>query len=33
MNGQGLNTKNKNRKKDVVGNLMVNPTNWLSVGG
>ena len=33
MNGQGLNTKDKNSQKDVVGNLMVNPLKWLSVGG
>ena len=33
MNGQVLNTKDKNSQKDVVGNLMVNPLKWLSVGG
>lgn len=33
MNGQGLNTKDKNSQKDVVGNLMVYPNKWLSVGG
>ena len=33
MNGQGLNTKDNNSQKDVVGNLMVNPLKWLSVGG
>lgn len=33
MNGQGLNTKDKNSQKDVVGNLMVYPLKWLSVGG
>lgn len=33
MNGQGINTKDKNNQKDVVGYLMVNPTKWLSVGG
>ncbi len=27
MNGQGLNTKDKNSQKDVVGNLMVYLTN------
>ena len=31
MNGQGLNTKDKNSQKDVVGNLMVYPNKWLSV--
>lgn len=33
MNGQGINTKDKNSQKDVIGNLMVNPLKWLSVGG
>lgn len=33
MNGQGINVKDKNHQKDVVGNLMVNPLKWLSVGG
>lgn len=33
MNGQGLNTKDKNSQKDVVGNLMIYPLEWLSVGG
>lgn len=33
MNGQGINMKDKNNQKDVVGNLMVNPLKWLSVGG
>ena len=33
MNGQGLNIKDKNNQKDIVGNLMVNPLKWLSVGG
>lgn len=32
-NGQGINTKDKNSHKDIVGNLMVHPTEWLSVGG
>ena len=32
MNGQGLNTKDKNSQKDIVGNLMVYPNKWLSVG-
>ena len=33
MNGQGINLKDKNNQKDIVGNLMVNPLDWLSVGG
>ncbi|MDL2213567.1 OprO/OprP family phosphate-selective porin [Bacteroides sp. OttesenSCG-928-N06] len=33
VNGQGINTRDKNSNKDVVGSLMVNPINWLSVGG
>ncbi|WP_455590687.1 porin [Bacteroides sp.] len=33
MNGQGLNIKDQNNQKDVIGNLMVNPTKWLSIGG
>lgn len=33
MNGQGINVKDKNNQKDIVGSLMVNPLKWLSVGG
>lgn len=33
MNGQGINLKDKNNQKDIVGSLMVNPMKWLSVGG
>lgn len=33
VNGQGINTKDKNSKKDFIGSLMVHPTRWLSVGG
>ncbi len=33
MNGQGINIKDKNDQKDIVGSLMVNPLSWLSVGG
>jgi predicted porin len=33
MNGQGINLKDQNKNKDVVGNLMVKPLKWLSVGG
>lgn len=33
MNGQGINVKDKNNQKDVIGYLMLNPTKWLSIGG
>lgn len=33
INGQGINRKDRNSKKDFIGSLMVNPTKWLSVGG
>ncbi len=33
MNGQGINQKDKNNQKDIVGSLMVHPTEWLSIGG
>lgn len=33
MNGQGINRKDANNQKDIVGSLLVNPTSWLSVGG
>lgn len=33
MNGQGINLKDKNNQKDIVGSLMVHPLDWLSVGG
>lgn len=32
MNGQGINMKDRNSQKDVVGYLAVNPLEWLSVG-
>ena len=32
MNGQGINLKDKNNQKDIVGSLMVHPLDWLSVG-
>ncbi len=32
MNGQGINVKDRNKNKDIVGNLMINPLKWLSVG-
>ncbi|NDV64849.1 porin [Bacteroides sp. 224] len=32
-NGQGINNKDKNSQKDFVGNLMVRPLTWLSLGG
>ncbi len=33
MNGQGINRKDGNNQKDVVGNLVFHPLQWLSVGG
>lgn len=33
MNGQGINTKDRNNQKDVVGYLTVNPVRWLTLGG
>ncbi len=33
MNGQGINKKDGNNQKDIVGSLMFHPTGWLSVGG
>ena len=33
MNGQGINQKDKNNQKDIVGKLMLHPLKWLSVGG
>ena len=33
MNGQGINKKDGNNQKDIVGSLIANPTRWLSVGG
>ena len=33
INGQGLNTKDKNSQKDVVGNLMIYPLECDPVGG
>ena len=33
MNGQGINLKDKNHQKDVVGNLAINPWEWLTIGG
>lgn len=33
MNGQGINVKDKNNRKDIVGSLTVNPLKWLSVTG
>lgn len=32
-NGQGINCKDRNSNKDLVGSLMINPLKWLSVGG
>ncbi len=33
MNGQGINTKDRNTQKDIVGYLTASPTKWLTVGG
>lgn len=33
MNGQGINKKDGNNQKDIVGTLIANPTEWLAVGG
>ncbi len=33
MNGQGINQKDQNNQKDIVGGLMFHPANWVSVGG
>ena len=33
MNGQGINKKDGNNQKDIVGTLIANPTDWLAVGG
>ena len=33
MNGQGINKKDGNNQKDVVGNIMVSPLEWFRVGG
>ena len=32
MNGQGINVKDKNNNKDIVGTLMINPAKWISIG-
>ena len=33
MNGQGINKKDGNNQKDIVGNLMFHPVKWFSFGG
>lgn len=33
MNGQGINVKDQNTQKDIIGNLLINPIKWLSIGG
>lgn len=33
MNGQGINKKDGNNQKDIVGTLIANPTQWLAIGG
>lgn len=33
MNGQGINKKDANNQKDIVGNFMIHPWKWLDIGG
>lgn len=33
INGQGINTKDKNSNKDLIGSLKINPLDWLTLGG
>ena len=33
INGQGINTKDRNSNKDIIGSLMIKPLKWFSVGG
>ncbi|MDR0989671.1 MAG: OprO/OprP family phosphate-selective porin [Prevotellaceae bacterium] len=33
MNGQGINRRDLNRRKDLVGSLLIHPAKWASVGG
>lgn len=33
INGQGINCKDRNSSKDLVGSLMITPLEWLSAGG
>lgn len=33
LNGQGINTTDKNSNKIIAGSLLVNPLKWLSIGG
>lgn len=33
MNGQGINKKDGNKQKDLVGNLMIHPLDWLTLCG
>lgn len=33
VNGQGINNRDRNSNKDIIGSVMVNPLEWLSVGG
>ena len=33
MNGQGINKKDGNNQKDIVGTLIANPAKWLAIGG
>lgn len=33
LNGQGINTRDRNNNKDFIGSLVFTPINWLKVGG
>lgn len=33
INGQGINNKDRNSNKDIIGSVMVTPLKWLSLGG
>lgn len=33
VNGQGINNKDRNNNKDLIGSLMLTPARWLSIGG
>lgn len=33
INGQGINNRDRNSNKDIIGSLMVHPLKWLSIGG
>ncbi len=33
LNGQGINTRDRNNNKDFIGSLAIKPINWLRIGG